>query len=209
MLRDDDRRHPHPVGHRAGRPARRRATACRWSTTSCGGWRRRGWPRRSRGRRCRPRPWSTRRTCGWSDGDEAQHWNSRGHFFAAAAEAMRRILVDQARRKQADKRGGGRLRVDLAGRPRRRRGPCRRPAGPGRGADPARAATTREAAQLVKLRYFAGLTHRGGGRRPWASAAAPPTGTGRYARAWLFRRNVAGEVGLRTVRDDFFIRLQL
>src|SRR5438270_9216243 len=46
-------------------------------------------------------------------GDD-QHWNSRGHFFAAAAEAMRRILVDQARRKQADKHGGGRLRVELA-----------------------------------------------------------------------------------------------
>src|SRR5215475_11324165 len=45
--------------------------------------------------------------------DEIQHWNSRGHFFAAAAEAMRRILVDQARRKQADKHGGGRLRVEL------------------------------------------------------------------------------------------------
>src|SRR5437879_3066740 len=43
----------------------------------------------------------------------AQLWNSRGHFFAAAAEAMRRILVEQARRKQADKHGGGRLRVDL------------------------------------------------------------------------------------------------
>src|SRR5256885_4299778 len=43
----------------------------------------------------------------------AQRWNSRGHFFAAAAEAMRRILVDQARRKQADKHGGGRLRLDL------------------------------------------------------------------------------------------------
>src|SRR5262245_62796602 len=49
------------------------------------------------------------------DVDQARHWNSRGHFFAAAAEAMRRILVDQARRKQADKYGGGRLRVDLAG----------------------------------------------------------------------------------------------
>src|ERR1700736_3853474 len=42
-----------------------------------------------------------------------QQWNSRGHFFAAAAEAMRRILVDQARRKQADKHGGDRMRVDL------------------------------------------------------------------------------------------------
>src|SRR5262245_54504499 len=41
-------------------------------------------------------------------------WNGRGHFFAAAAEAMRRILVDQARRKQAEKHGGGRLRLDLS-----------------------------------------------------------------------------------------------
>src|SRR5262245_32695234 len=48
------------------------------------------------------------------DVDKAQHWNSRGHFFAAAAEAMRRILVEQARRKQADKHGGGRVRVDLS-----------------------------------------------------------------------------------------------
>lgn len=47
------------------------------------------------------------------DVDKAQHWNSRGHFFAAAAEAMRRVLVDQARRKLADKRGGRRQRVSL------------------------------------------------------------------------------------------------
>src|SRR5437773_6718347 len=47
------------------------------------------------------------------DVDKPQHWNGRGHFFAAAAEAMRRILVEQARRKQADKHGGGRQRVDL------------------------------------------------------------------------------------------------
>src|SRR5262245_21038339 len=40
------------------------------------------------------------------DVEQAQHWNSRGHFFAAAAEAMRRILVEQARRRQAAKRGG-------------------------------------------------------------------------------------------------------
>src|SRR5712692_7930825 len=40
------------------------------------------------------------------DADKAQQWNSRGHFFAAAAEAMRRILVEQARRKKAKKRGG-------------------------------------------------------------------------------------------------------
>jgi RNA polymerase sigma factor (TIGR02999 family) len=45
--------------------------------------------------------------------EEAQHWNSRQHFFAAATEAMRRILVEQARRKKADKRGGDRKRVPL------------------------------------------------------------------------------------------------
>src|SRR5437763_6075874 len=47
------------------------------------------------------------------DVEKVPHWNSRGHFFAAAAEAMRRILVDQARRKQADKRGGQGRRVPL------------------------------------------------------------------------------------------------
>jgi RNA polymerase sigma factor (TIGR02999 family) len=47
------------------------------------------------------------------DVDRAQHWQSRGHFFAAAAEAMRRILVDNARRKQRPKHGGGRQRVEL------------------------------------------------------------------------------------------------
>ena len=47
------------------------------------------------------------------DGEKVQHWNSRGHFFAAAAEAMRRILVDNARRKQSKKRGGARVHLDL------------------------------------------------------------------------------------------------
>jgi RNA polymerase sigma factor (TIGR02999 family) len=47
------------------------------------------------------------------DGDKAAPWNSRGHFFAAAAEAMRRILVDQARKKNSLKHGGGLERVPL------------------------------------------------------------------------------------------------
>src|SRR5688572_10747499 len=47
------------------------------------------------------------------DVKQAQQWDSRGHFFAAAAEAMRRLLIDQARRKRADKRGGERQRVPL------------------------------------------------------------------------------------------------
>src|SRR5262245_48300077 len=46
------------------------------------------------------------------DADQAPNWNSRGHFFAAAAEAMRRILVDQARRRHAHKRGGQREREE-------------------------------------------------------------------------------------------------
>lgn len=47
-------------------------------------------------------------------GDQEYRWDSRGHFFAAAAEAMRRILIDRARAKKRDKRGGGRKRLDLA-----------------------------------------------------------------------------------------------
>ena len=46
-------------------------------------------------------------------GDEPQSWNSRGHFFVAAAEAMRRILLDNARRKRSLKRGGGQHKVSL------------------------------------------------------------------------------------------------
>src|SRR5947199_3335059 len=48
------------------------------------------------------------------DTEKAQNWNSRGHFFAAAAEAMRRILVEAARRKQRRKHGGALQRVELA-----------------------------------------------------------------------------------------------
>src|SRR5262245_36401429 len=51
---------------------------------------------------------------GHAAGAREQHWDSRGHFFAAAAEAMRRILVDNARRHQAKKRGGDHQRIDLA-----------------------------------------------------------------------------------------------
>src|ERR1700681_2925202 len=47
------------------------------------------------------------------DTEKAQHWNSRGHFFAAAAEAIRRILVENGRRKRAVKRGGDQAKVEL------------------------------------------------------------------------------------------------
>jgi RNA polymerase sigma factor (TIGR02999 family) len=87
----------------------------------------------------------------------AQQWNSRGHFFAAAAEAMRRILVDQARRKHAAKRGGHRHRVSLeavdVG--------YTTPADELLDLDEALtrlAVEDPQAARLIQLRYFAGLS---------------------------------------------------
>jgi RNA polymerase sigma factor (TIGR02999 family) len=113
-----------------------------------------------------------------------QKWESRGHFFAAAAEAMRRILVENARRKASLKRGAGHNRTEVADVPERLEG------------DPVDLLALDEAlrkleteqpgkAQLVKLRYFAGCTleetaqilgvSRATAQRNWA-----------YARAWLF-----------------------
>jgi RNA polymerase sigma factor (TIGR02999 family) len=93
------------------------------------------------------------------DVDKAQHWNSRGHFFAAAAEAMRRILVDGAKRKRSIKRGGRLQRVGLED------GQIE---APNRGVDliildealDKLAVHDPRKAELVKLRYFAGLTIR-------------------------------------------------
>jgi RNA polymerase sigma factor (TIGR02999 family) len=117
------------------------------------------------------------------DVEKAQHWNSRGHFFAAAAEAMRRILVEQARQKQSLRRGGGLQRVELDQAPI----PAPEPR--------ADVLAVHEAlerfeqidplkARLVKLRYFAGLTI------PEAAQALGISSTTAdrywaYARAWL------------------------
>jgi RNA polymerase sigma factor (TIGR02999 family) len=91
------------------------------------------------------------------DVDRAKQWNSRGHFFAAAAEAMRRILVENARRKGSRKRGGGRPREELDAEN------LAAPEAPDEllALDEALsqlAQTDPQAAELVKLRYFAGLT---------------------------------------------------
>ena len=118
------------------------------------------------------------------DVERVQHWNSRGHFFGAAAEAMRRILVENARRKLRGRHGGNLTRVDLDQ------------------AEPVAVLPPNElldlndaienlakhdlqAADLVKLRYFAGLS---------VEQAAEALGLSRtdayrhwtYARAWLF-----------------------
>jgi RNA polymerase sigma factor (TIGR02999 family) len=119
------------------------------------------------------------------DADQAQQWNSRGHFFGAAAEAMRRILVDNARRKQSQKHGGGRQRVDfddLAGAASDRSDEVL-------SIDEALvglAAADPQAEKLVKLRYFAGLTI------PQAAEAlgiSPRSADflWAYSRAWLLR----------------------
>ncbi len=117
------------------------------------------------------------------DVEKAQRWDSRGHFFAAAAEAMRRILIDDARQKQSQKRGGNRKRLPLDD------------AGLLINAEPDRllalndaidrlAAEDENAAELAKLHIFAGLSieeaaealqvSRTSAYRQWT-----------YARAWL------------------------
>jgi RNA polymerase sigma factor (TIGR02999 family) len=119
-------------------------------------------------------------------GSSSPHWSSRGHFFAAAAEAMRRILVERARHKTTRKRGGKGQRIDLD---------QVDVAAPERSEDLLaldEALTELEqhdpqGAQLVKLRYFAGLSHQ---------EAAAALGLGRrtadrvwaLARTWLFQR---------------------
>jgi RNA polymerase sigma factor (TIGR02999 family) len=92
-----------------------------------------------------------------ADDCEPKHWDSRGHFFSAAAEAMRRILVEQARRKKRLKHGGERQRVELDS-------ACAVSAAPSvdlLALDEGLinlAAIQPMQAELVKLRYFAGLT---------------------------------------------------
>jgi RNA polymerase sigma factor (TIGR02999 family) len=117
--------------------------------------------------------------------DEAKHWDSRGHFFAAAAEAMRRILIDQARRKRRPKHGGGRKRIDLND------GLSLNEA-----ADDDDFLALDEAltklvleepakAELVKLHFFGGLTLEEAGQ---ILGIAPRTAKRHwaYARAWLY-----------------------
>src|SRR5262245_29579205 len=120
------------------------------------------------------------------DVEQAQPWNSRGHFFAAAAEAIRRILIEKARRKKAEKHGGGRRRIDLSeAEPVARAGQDDLV-----GLDDALARLAQEdpaAAEVARLRRLAGLsveeaaqalgTSRANAYRNWA-----------YARAWLHAR---------------------
>jgi RNA polymerase sigma factor (TIGR02999 family) len=121
------------------------------------------------------------------DAEAARHWDSRGHFFAAAAEAMRRILIDQARRKHSQKRGDGACRVNLDAAA-SIAGPEELAATELLAVDEALQQLASEdplKAQLVKLRYFAGLS------LPDAAEAlgiSPATAKRWwvYARSWLY-----------------------
>jgi RNA polymerase sigma factor (TIGR02999 family) len=116
----------------------------------------------------------------------AQNWDNRGHFFAAAAEAMRRILVNRARDKKRDKRGGDRQRLDLDHIVVALDTPDEQLIA----LDEALEALEREddsAAHLVKLRFFGGLSLKEAARSldmPQRTAERHWT----YARAWLFER---------------------
>jgi RNA polymerase sigma factor (TIGR02999 family) len=124
------------------------------------------------------------------DVDRVQHWDSRGHFFVAAAEAMRRILVERARHKGSLKGGGGRQRVELAD------------------AEPAvdedrddvlaidealekLAQKDKRKADLIKLRFFAGLTNEQAAKVLGISVSTADNDWA-YARSWL-RLEIAGE----------------
>jgi RNA polymerase sigma factor (TIGR02999 family) len=114
------------------------------------------------------------------DGDCARQWNSRGHFFAAAAEAMRRILIEHAREKMTQKRGGDwqRLPLDEVD------PPAGTPPEDLLALDEALERLTRldaTAAQLVKVRYFAGLSIE-------EAAAALHLATSTAYRHWTFAR---------------------
>jgi RNA polymerase sigma factor (TIGR02999 family) len=114
---------------------------------------------------------------------EERHWDSCGHFFAAAAEAMRRILVENARRKRSAKHGGGRVRHDLD---------AVRVAAPELSEDLVAldealerlAAKDPLKAELIKLRHFAGLTIEQAARALGISVTTANRYWA-YARAWL------------------------
>ena len=116
-------------------------------------------------------------------GGQEQNWNSRGHFFAAAAEAMRRILVEQARRKASLKAGGQRQRVDLDEAEPEIQGPHLDLLALDEALDQLAARDSR-AAELVKLRFFAGLTMPQAAEALGVSLATAENDWA-YAKSWL------------------------
>ncbi|MBC7818677.1 MAG: sigma-70 family RNA polymerase sigma factor [Planctomycetaceae bacterium] len=127
------------------------------------------------------------------DVEQAQPWDSRGHFFAAAAEAMRRILVDQARRKETIKAGGQNQRVDLSEVEPAIDGPTIDLLALDEALQKLAEKDPRKA-ELIKLRFFAGLSNEQA-----AAVLGIATSTAdldwAYARCWL-RVEMSGKDGL-------------
>jgi RNA polymerase sigma factor (TIGR02999 family) len=128
------------------------------------------------------------------DRESTSQWNSRGHFFVAAAEAMRRILVERARHKNSQKAGGKYDRVDLID--------IEAPADPAfddmlalHHALAKLEQKDRRKAELVKLRFFAGLTNEEAARALGISSSTADNDWA-YARAWLRLEMGDGATGL-------------
>ncbi len=114
---------------------------------------------------------------------KAQSWDSRGHFFAAASEAMRRILVDVARRKHSGKHGGGLVRQELASERISLPVPAEELITVHESLDSLEAVNP-QAASLVKLRYFAGFTIEASAEHLGISPRKANQ-VWSYAKAWL------------------------
>lgn len=124
------------------------------------------------------------------DVEQAQHWDSRGHFFAAAAEAMRRILVDNALRKKTSKRGGDRQRLNIVD-VEPAVAPPREDLLALNEAIDKLAEIQPQTVELVKLRYFAGLTNKQAAELLGISPRKADS-LWAYARVWLHDCIVGG-----------------
>jgi RNA polymerase sigma factor (TIGR02999 family) len=126
------------------------------------------------------------------DVDRLQYWNSRGHFFAAAAEGMRRILVETARRKGGPEAGGRHVRVELSDVPDELRRSDLDLLALSEALDKLQAKDPR-AAELVKLRFFAGLSRHQAAEALGISVATADNDWA-YAKGWL-KAEIEGRSG--------------
>ena len=125
-------------------------------------------------------------------GSQPQGWNGRGHFFAAAAEAMRRILIEIARRKGGPEAGGRHVRVELSDLPAELHRSDLDLLAISEALDKLEAKDPR-AAELVKLRFFAGLTRHQAAEALGVSVATADNDWA-YAKGWL-KAEIAGRSG--------------